>query len=144
MNTPATIVLPRNNEIVQVVTIDAETLKAFFVKETLKHFKNKTEYGNISYLEGVPGPTDMVDIYAVYHCFEMKAFAIVPTYVKSVLSRIYVSDDFRNKGVATLLINQLQIKSLGCVSDNTTALSLYSTLGFKVVQKGVFTNNLER
>lgn len=144
MNTPATIVLPRNNEIVQVVTIDAETLKAFFVKESLKHFKNKTEYGNISYLEGVPGPTDMVDIYAVYHCFEMKAFAIIPTYVKNVLSRIYVSDDFRNKGVATMLINQLQIKSLGCVNDNTTALSLYSTLGFKVVQTGGLSYNLQR
>lgn len=144
MNTPATIVLPRNNEIVQVVTIDAETLKSFFVKESLNHFKNKTEYGNISYLEGVPGPTDMVDIYAVYHCFEMKAFAIIPTYVKNVLSRIYVSDDFRNKGVATMLINQLQIKSLGCVNDNTTALSLYSTLGFKVVQTGGLSCNLQR
>lgn len=48
------------------------------------------------------------------------------------MSRIYVLPQYRGMGIAKQAIEYLKVKSLAVLKNNTVALELYKSLGFKV------------
>lgn len=49
--------------------------------------------------------------------------------------KLYISPDYRGKGVATFVLNFLEITSIFVLEQNTKAVDLYKRVGFKIVAK---------
>lgn len=60
------------------------------------------------------------------------------------LNTLYVKESERRLGIAKQLVNQLKIESLGCISENKTALAFYTSLGFDTVCHGQYLDILQR
>ena len=61
-------------------------------------------------------------------------YVIVSSFEKDILSSIYILPMFRRLGICTKIVEELNIKRLSCITENTNALNLYKKLGFTEVQ----------
>lgn len=50
----------------------------------------------------------------------------------TALEKLYISPDYRNRGIASFVLNHLNIRSLLVIKKNTSAIQLYIKNGFKV------------
>lgn len=74
----------------------------------------------------------MHSLYSVSYGEIVCGFAIVPKYKTNLLSSIYVSPNYRGKGIAPFVIDSLEIETLSCIAKNVGAMRSYEKIGFQI------------
>lgn len=128
--------------------LSVEELKAFFHKERIAH-DDLTEL-ELSHL-GPPDscridePYSLTTIYGIFNEIDiLVGFCLIPSYDKTIAQSLYIARAHRSKGYASYLLNATNITLLCCLSDNTNAIRLYKSLGFKQVSQTSFSIRFER
>lgn len=116
--------------------ITFQELRAFFKRERLAHpdltMNERSHLGELSSDEDEESFT-MASIYGIIDTLTntVVGYCTTPSYDKSIASSIYIGRDYRNKGLASQILNSLKIKRLCCLTDNENAIRLYEGLGFQ-------------
>ena len=116
--------------------ITFQELRAFFKRERRAHpdltVNERSHLGELSSDEDEESFT-LTSIYGIIDTLTdtVVGYCTTPSYDKSIASSIYIGRDYRNKGLASQILNSLKIKRLCCLTDNENAIRLYEGLGFQ-------------
>lgn len=117
----------KSNEM-KLQSISLDELLAFISDEKQKH-NDLTEDES-----GIIGPEQsysFISILGITVADLIVGFCLVPTYDKTVATRLYVARDYRRKGYAKQTLNALRIERLNCLMSNIAAMKLYESIGFR-------------
>lgn len=117
-----------NSSEMKLQSISLDELLAFISDEKQKH-NDLTE--DETSIIGPEQSYSFISILGITVDDLVVGFCLVPTYDKTIATRLYVARDYRRKGYAKQTLNTLRIERLNCLMSNTTAMKLYESIGFR-------------
>lgn len=117
-----------NSSEMKLQSISLDELLAFISDEKQKHNDLTEDETNII---GPEQSYSFISILGITVDDLVVGFCLVPTYDKTIATRLYVARDYRRKGYAKQTLNTLRIERLNCLMSNIAAMKLYESIGFR-------------
>lgn len=128
--------------------LNAEELKVFFAQELASHDDLTDNELSLLKVPVTRFPEKAFILTCIIGIFDtdetLVGFCLTPSYSKTIASSLYIGRQYRNRGFASWILNELKIDTLNCLVDNLNAIRLYESLGFQSVSKTAFSIRFER
>lgn len=128
--------------------LNAEELKAFFAQELASQDDLTDNELSLLKVPVTRFPEKAFILTCIIGIFDtdetLVGFCLVPSYSKTIASSLYIGRQYRNRGFASWILNELKIDTLNCLVDNLNAIRLYESLDFKSISKTSFSIRFER
>lgn len=111
----------------KLLSISRDELLVFISLEKQKHHDlNEWESSTL----GTEESYSFTSIIGITADDSVVGFCLVPSYDKTIATRLYVAREHRSKGYGRLTLNALKIERLNCLVSNTVAMEFYESMGF--------------